>query len=339
MFTHPDTGRSATTASRNIEETMKNNILKEALRLLCEPFRAAESEARALRKRLKAARIHSMSRERLMECAARQYRRKTGCTLDWNDLNTYNEKMQWAKLFDNDPRKTLCADKYAVREWVKERIGEEHLIPLLGRWTKVSDIDFDALPESFVLKTNHASRDAVIVRRKTLLTLADRLEIRRKLRYALRTDYGVRSFEMHYGGIEPCIIAEQLLVPADGGDDDLRDYKFICFDGKVHFCWVDLGRNGDHRRNIYDTRWQLQPWTRDCRNADGEVACPENFDRMLDIAARLAEGFSHVRVDLYNVDGRIYFGEMTFTSGAGFPKVEPESANLMLGRLWNLKTE
>src|SRR5690606_21015710 len=117
----------------------------------------------------------------------------------------------------------------------------------------------------------------------------------------------------------------------------LKDYKFLCFSGKPYFCWIDTERFVDHRRNVYNMKWELQEWRQyKYKNTDKPIAKPENFEEMVKIVEKLAVGFSHVRVDLYNVDGKIYFGEMTFTNSSGFEKIVPRQSNLMLGDLWKL---
>ena len=261
-----------------------------------------------------------------------EYCRRTGRSLDWNHLVTYNEKMQWAKLYDKDPRKTEYSDKYKVREFVEKTIGSEYLIPLYGVYKKFDDIKFDELPKEFVLKTNNGSNTNIIVKDKEKLNL---VEAKKKFTRWLHTDYSLISgFELHYRDIQPLIIAEKLI----GNGKDLWDYKFLCFSGKVYYVWVDIGRFSEHKRNVYDLEWNLQPWNQyNYGNFDGKIEKPKNFDKMVELATKLAQGFAHVRVDLYNVDGEIYFGEMTFTNGSGFEPIIPEKYNQMLGNLWKLE--
>lgn len=279
-------------------------------------------------------RYHRMTDEERMKHDAALYEMRIGKPLDWNNLETYTEKMQWAKLFDKDERKVTLSDKYAVRSWVEDKIGSEYLIPLVGKWDSYKEINFQELPEQFVLKTNHGSGDAVIVRDKTNMSFADKIAMRRKIQEALRRDYGTRFCEWHYSKIKPCIIAEQYI---ESGKTDLQDYKFLCFDGEPYFCWVDVDRYTDHKRNVYDLNWNLQNWNqRNYGNAHGKLDKPQNFEKMVEIARVLSQGFSHVRVDLYSIGEKVYFGEMTFTNGSGFEEIEPHSANLMLGRLWKL---
>lgn len=316
---------------------MTKKMLKKKFPLCYEIYQTVKTIFLVRKEKKQANRIHNMSKQELMEYDAELYRRRTGKKIDWNNLSTYTEKMQWAKLYDNNPLKTQLADKYAVRQWVAEHIGEEYLIPLLGKWNSYSEINFKMLPEQFVLKTNHGSGDVCIVKSKEKLMLSDKLKIRRKLVRAMKTDYGIKHCEFHYSKISPKIIAEHYI---DSGDTDLQDYKFLCFDGVPYFCWVDVGRFSNHKRNVYSMDWELQTWNQyGYGNAEKKIDRPKNFDKMVEIATCLSNGFSHVRVDLYNVNGKIYFGEMTFTNGSGFEMLTSDEADLMLGNLWNLDIE
>ena len=280
--------------------------------------------------------FHKRSISELMDYDAQLYKEKTGNLLEWKNLRRYTEKIQWAKFFDDDERKVICSDKYKVREWVADRIGAQYLIPLLGKWENSSDICFDELPNSFVLKTNCGSGDVFIVRNKASLSKKQQRIIKAKLDYYMTFDFGCAQCERHYSKIPPCIIAEKYI---DYPDSDLPDYKFLCFNGEVKYCWVDMGRYHNHKRNVYDMNWKLQEWNqKDYGNYEEQISKPENFDIMVNIAKELCRDFGHVRVDLYNVNGRIYFGEMTFTNGSGFEKINPDSADIMLGDMWNIDT-
>lgn len=262
-----------------------------------------------------------------------QYYQHTGEKLDWNNLVTYNEKMQWAKLYDKDPRKSVYSDKVAVRDFIKKTIGEEYLIPIYGVWSSFDEIDFSKLPDKFVLKTNNGSNTNIIVSNKNLLDIK---VARNKFNRWMKTDYSLLcGFELQYKNIIPKILAEKYIETIDG---DLRDYKFLCFSGKVYYCWVDIGRYTRHKRNIYDLNWNLQPWNQfNYGNYEEPILKPSNFEKMVEIATKLCQGFSHVRIDLYNANGKIYFGEMTFTNGSGFEQIVPEKYNRMLGDMWDIE--
>lgn len=269
-----------------------------------------------------------------LELIEKTYLERIGHPLDWNDLRTYTEKMQWAKMYDADPRKSVLSDKYAVREWVAETIGEEHLIPLLGCWDRFEDIDFDALPDQFVLKTNNGSGTNLIVKDKSKL---NKKQVKRLVKDWLDTDFAYYNpFEHQYTAIAPKIIAEQYMVTETG---DLPDYKFLCFGGKPYYCWVDLNRHTNHTCDFFDMDWNRQTWHKyRFRTSDKDVPKPENFDEMVRLVTQLCQGFSHVRVDVYDINGKIYFGEMTFTYASGYSRLTPDAADLMLGDLWDIDT-
>ena len=260
------------------------------------------------------------------------YSDKIGHELDWNNLQTYTEKMQWEKLYGKNPMKEILSDKYRVRAWIESKIGSEYLIPLLGAWDSFDEIDFSLLPEKFVIKTNHGSGTNVIVKDKSKFNIK---RAKRCFDDWMRMDYAyVTWFEMHYSDIPRKIIAEQYLESDMG---ELQDYKFLCFNGKPEFCWVDLGRYSKHTRTVFDMEWNLQPWTQNEYGiSPNPIPCPKNFDKMIEIATVLSAGFEHVRVDLYNINGKIYFGEMTFTNGSGLDKIIPEKYDKILGDFWTI---
>ncbi|MBA5730177.1 glycosyltransferase [Aerococcaceae bacterium INB8] len=271
----------------------------------------------------------------IMKKVQQDYNKFTGKNLDWSKLETYNEKMQWSKINNDVPFKTILSDKYKVRAWVKTAIGEEYLIPILGVWDNYKEIDFDYLPNKFVLKTNNASGSNLIVKDKKNFN-----SFRAKLFFDMWLSVNfayLNGFQMQYKRIEPKIIAESFIADSNG---ELNDFKFLCFDGKPYYCWVDFDRFEDHKRNVYDMDWNLQPWNQhNYSNTDFTIEKPKNFELMKDLVKRLSAGLGQVRVDLYNVDGKIYFGEMTFTNGNGFELIKPDEYNLKLGQLWSLENE
>lgn len=277
-------------------------------------------------------RIKAIPKEQYPSLIEKSYEKSIGHKLDWNNLQSYTEKMQWEKIYDNNPLKPILADKYRVRDWVSNRIGGNYLIPIIGCWDTFADIDFSKFPKQFVLKTNHGTGTNLIIKdkstfnyRKAKTLFDDWMEI----------DYAfTNNFQLHYSDIPRKIIAEKYLETDLG---ELQDYKFLCFDGEPLFCWVDLGRFSKHTRTVFDMNWNLQPWTQASYGISNKpIPKPKNFEQMIEIARKLSQGFSHVRVDLYNVDGIIYFGEMTFTNGSGLDPIIPEKYDYELGRYWKL---
>ena len=259
------------------------------------------------------------------------YKKRTGKNLNLENPKTFNEKIQWLKLYDNSPLKTKLADKYLVREWIEEQIGSEYLIPLLGVWNNFDEIDFDKLPEKFVLKANHGSHWNIIVKDKSKL---DKSKAKKKFDKWMARDYTFKAgLELQYRGIKPKIIAEKFIEDTNG---ELNDYKIMCFNGEPKFVWVDCGRYSNHTKNIYDLNWNLQPFKMTYPISKTPIARPENLDKMIELAKILCKDRAFVRVDFYNVDGKISFGEMTFTAMSGTDKFEPEKYDLELGNMLTL---
>lgn len=265
------------------------------------------------------------------------YQKRTGNPLNLDNPVRFTEKLQWRKIFDRDPVYSLLADKYRVRDWVKAKIGDDHLIPLLGVWKSFDEINFNELPVEFVLKTNNASGTNILVRDKRKLNMSiAKMRIETWLRFPYCFCGG--GYEMPYQTIPPCIIAEKYMRFSDK-KTEIPDYKFLCFNGEPKYCWVDINRHSDHRRNIYDMEWRLQDFRfNDYSNSDSAIEKPQNFDEMIRIVKILSEGFSHVRVDLYDIDEKVYFGEMTFIAEAGYCNFHPYQIDYHIGSFWDVKT-
>lgn len=274
--------------------------------------------------------------EQYPKALKRWYLRRTGEILDLDNPKTFNEKIQWLKLNDSTPEKTVLADKYRVRAWVANKIGDEHLIPLLGVWDNANDIDFEKLPNQFVLKATHSSGWNIIVRNKDDLNVQKtRKTINRWLKLHIAFQSG---FELHYKNIPPAVIAEKYIENVEG---DLYDYKFGCFNGEPKYCLVDMDRHTNHKRSIRNLNFDPLPFTLNLvseafSNADTMITKPEQYDQMITLARSLSEGFKYVRVDFYNVKGIIYFGEMTFTSGSGTYVIQPREYETLLGDMIEL---
>ncbi len=256
-----------------------------------------------------------------------------GYRLDWDRPRTLNEKLNWMKLNVRDPRQRIAADKYAVREFVRERAGEDCLIPLLRVYDRAEDIRFAELPRSFVLKVNHGSGQNWIVRDQNQ---EDERRVVRQFREWMATSHYTISREWPYKDMRPRIVVEELLVDEGGGIP--CDYKLHCFGGQAVVVQVDLDRETDHRRNFYDLDWNLLPflWTEWEGNRprwpNGRaVPRPERLPEMIRLAQILADGFPYVRIDLFDCRGRIFFGEITFYHGGGLERFDPPEYDRLLG--------
>lgn len=250
---------------------------------------------------------------------------KTGLWLNLDNPLTYNEKIQWLKLYDATEIKTRLVDKYLVRDWVKDMIGEEHLVPLLGVWDNFDDIDFDSLPNRFVLKTNHGSGSVYIVKDKSKLDIED---ARRKFAGWMSKNFAFGfGFEMQYLNVVPKIIAEEYLEELD----QVYDYKFVCFNGECKFIWVDTDRFTGHKRTLFTTDWQVMDEYIVHPKSDRALPRPKCLDEMLEYAEKMSREFAHARVDFYEVNGHVYFGEMTFTSSSGTENPTPASFGIQMG--------
>ena len=261
-----------------------------------------------------------------------QYRVATGKYLDLSNVKTFNEKIQWIKLYDRNPIYPLIVDKYKVREYVSEKIGAQYLIPLLGKWDRVDDVNLQSLPDQFVIKCNHDSGGIAICRNKNSFDwYKEKLSIQKHL----EQNHYYMSREWAYKDVKPCIIAEQYIM--DEETRDLRDYKFFCFNGRAKYVQVDFDRFVDHKRNIYDMNWNLVDLTIKCPNDPHRILKkPNDFDEMIRLAEKLSEGFPQIRVDLYYANKKIYFGELTLYHGNGFEKFTPEYYGEIFGSFIDL---
>ena len=249
---------------------------------------------------------------------------------DLKNPTTYNEKLQWLKLHDRQPLYTQLVDKYAVRRFVAERIGGEYLIPLVGGpWDSFDEIDFDALPEKFVLKCTHDSGGLVICRDKRAL---DREKARRRIAQSLQQNFYYHNREWPYKDVRPRIIAEAYME--DASTSELRDYKFFCFGGEPKMLFVASDRQTAGEETKFDF-FDMDYNHLDLRNGHPNAAVPPEkpaqFGLMRELAQKLSQGIPHVRVDLYEVNGRVYFGEMTFYHWSGMVPFDPPEWDERLG--------
>ena len=258
------------------------------------------------------------------------YKCRMGKKLDLNNPRTFNEKLQWLKLNNRTNDQVTFVDKYKVRDYISEVLGEEYLIPLLGVWDSPEDIDFDSLPDKFVLKCNHNSGLGMcICKSKQGLDIE---KVKSELAQGLAQNYYLHGREWPYKNVERKIICEKFMSDSSGG---LVDYKFFCFDGKVDCVMVCLDRHlGDTKFYFFDENWTLKRLNIRGKNApEGfTVPKPECMDRMFEIAAKLSVGHPFVRVDLYECDNRIYFGELTFYPDSGFDENLLEETDEYFGK-------
>lgn len=263
------------------------------------------------------------------------YKTTLGKVANFHEPADLNEKIQWLMFYTDTRLWTLLADKYAVREYVRERVGEKYLIPILGKWDRAEDIDFESLPEKFVIKPNNGSYDTIICRNKKN---ANMNEIRDKMAYSLSNKFGYENAEPHYLHIPPCIVAEELLETDEIGG--LKDYKIWCFDGKPHCIFLCANRDMEHHHAdfvYYDLNWQSHKEYLNIKYASSfESSKPVNLDELLLVASKLSQGLPQVRVDLYDINGKIYFGEMTLSSNFGMMPYFSSDALVEMGKLVKL---
>lgn len=268
-----------------------------------------------------------MDDERYLKLA---FRAKMGYPLNLENPRTFSEKIQWLKLYDRKPLYTQLVDKYAVRQYIAEKIGEEHLIPLVGGpWNSAGEIDFDALPEQFVLKCNHDSGGLVVCRDKSSL---DRETVKQKLDQHLKANYYMSSREWPYKDVKPCIIAEKYMVDESGVE--LKDYKWYCFNGTPRFLLITTDRaeaDVPTKYTYFDMDYHVLPFYNSGPHADKPIPKPETFDQMKRLAEILSAEMAHLRVDLYDINGKVYFGELTFYDSSGMAKFDPPEWDETIG--------
>lgn len=252
---------------------------------------------------------------------------RMGETLDFKNPQSFNQKLQWLKLYDRRPEYKNMTDKYEVRKFVATKIGEEYLIPLLGVWDNYEDINFEDLPVKFALKCTHDSGSTIICDKNKGI---NHKKLKRFFQKKLEFDYYWGSREWNYKDIAPRIIAEKFMVDESG--TELKDYKIFTFNGVAKIIQVDIGRFTKHERNIYTTNWDLLDVTvKVPSNPNLIIEKPKKLDEMIDLAEKLSEGIPHVRVDLYTTGDSIFFGELTFHHAGGQEKFEPKSFELEMG--------
>lgn len=246
--------------------------------------------------------------------------------LDLEKPETYNEKLQWIKLYDRKPEYSAMVDKAEVKKVVSNLIGEQHIIPTLSIWEKFDDIDFNKLPNQFVLKTTHGCGGIIICKDKSKLDIA---AARDEIVFSFKHNYFVYGREWPYKNLRPRIIAEKFMVDESGVE--LKDYKFFCFDGEPKAMFIASDRPHDTRFDFFDMDFNLLPFTNGHENSTKKIQKPQNFQLMVELARKLSQGIPHVRVDLYNINGKVYFGELTFFHWGGMVPFVPEEWDYKFG--------
>jgi len=261
----------------------------------------------------------------------------TGKRLNFKNPKGFNEKQQWLKVNNRNWEYCKLVDKLAVREHIKEVLGEEYLIPLLGKWKSFDDIDFSKLPNQFVLKCNHDSGSTKIIKDKTSLTDKDYKDLRKFFKKRLKDDFFYAGREYPYKGLDRYIIAEQMMVDDNNPQSSIEDYKFFCFDGEPKVMFIATDRSTDCRFDFFDMDFNHLDIVNIHPNADKPINKPALFEEMKVIAAKLSKGIKFVRMDLYEINGKIYFGEYTFFHGGAFRLCEPPEWERKLGDWIDLK--
>lgn len=265
-----------------------------------------------------------------------KYKATMGKELNLLTPKTFNEKLQWLKLYDRNPEYIERVDKYLVRDYIKSTLGENYLIPILGVWDDPEQIDFNSLPDQFVLKCNHNSGLGMcICKDKSKLNLC---KVKKNLKRGLKQNFYLVNREWPYKNVSRKIIAEKYMTDSNESDE-FTDYKFFCFNGEVDSVMVCLGRNtGDTKFYFFDREWNLKRYNKLGKAAPESFSIkkPIHMDEMFEIAKKLSKGYPFVRIDLYSTEEQVYFGEITFFPDSGFDANILDSTDLYFGEKINL---
>lgn len=267
-----------------------------------------------------------------------QYRCLCGKPMNWDNPQTFNEKLQWLKVYDHNPEYTKMVDKYEAKKYVASIIGEEYIIPTLGVWDSVDDIDWDSLPNQFVLKCTHDSGGIVVCRDKSKL---DKEVAIKKLETSFKSKFYYSSREWPYKNVKPRVIAERYMEdrPKNPAVADLTDYKFFCFNGEPKFCQVIRDRNSHETIDIYDMDWNLMSLDSSAFHGKTPVEKPDNLNDMIMVCRELSKGIPLSRIDLYQIQDKNFFGEITLFPYGGMDKFSTDEWNTKIGVLLNMPGE
>lgn len=261
-----------------------------------------------------------------------KYRLEMGKKLNLDNPQTFNEKLQWLKLYDRKDIYTTMVDKYEAKKYVANIIGEEYIIPTLGIYDKFDDIDFNSLPNQFVMKCTHDSGGIIICKDKSMF---NKKQAEKKINKHLKKNYYNNFREWPYKNVKPRIIVEKYM---QDNFTELQDYKFFCFNGKPYMILVCSNRNGNYKNtDFFDTDWKKLNLTRaNYQNSKEKIVKPQKLEKMVEIAEKLSQNTHFLRVDLYEINGKVYFGELTFFPSSGFEGFKPEIYDNKLGNLITL---
>lgn len=263
------------------------------------------------------------------EYIKRKFKSRMGKDLDLDNPQTFNEKLQWLKLNDHKPEYSTMVDKYEVKKYVADRIGEEYVIPCYGVWNSFDDIDIDSLPEEFVLKCTHDCGSIIICTDKSKFNYK---KAKKLLDKALSVDYYRYSREWPYKNVKPRILAEKYMI--DTETNELRDYKFFTFNGKAKVMFIAsdrLNKKEETKFDFYDMEFNHLPFTNGHPNSQKSIKKPSQFEKMIELAEMLSKGIPQVRVDFYEINGKVYFGEFTFYHWGGMKIFKPEEWDYTFG--------
>lgn len=264
----------------------------------------------------------------------RKFYSEIGYMLDLKEPKTFNEKINWYRFFYNNPIIPSIVDKITFKDYIREQIGDGYTAKLYGDWDDESQIDFNKLPNKFVLKSNHANRgrQIILVKDKNTVDFEElRYEVSDWLLPWNSNQNGFSSWNKH---IKPRILAEEFLETDE--NDELTDYKFFCFNGEPQFMLVVSGRYKEIYKSYLDMNWNVLPFEVNDRKHPYLIEKPKNFDKMVELARNLSKPFPHVRIDFFEIENRVLLGEFTFSSGAGLNKFKPAEWDLKLGEYFQL---
>lgn len=276
-------------------------------------------------------RLPYMNEKEMLEEISNIYIATMGKIPNLENPTAYTEKVNAGKMHMGNEKCTLLADKYLVKEYIKKEFGEQYVVPLFGVWEKAEDINYDILPNKFVLKVNNASGRNILVKNKRELDIE---EANKQLNAWLGENYGYVGFSLQYRGIQPKIICEEYL---EGLAENVYDYQFYCFRGEPKYIWcISRSHRAGCRASFYDLNWNMQPFSFGYPKDDRVAPRPLKLEKMIELSKKLSKGYEHVRVDLYEMpDGRLLFGEMTFQTWGGFRRFYPPEYDYVMGKMFD----